>query len=658
MPHTSTQETKRRPSPAKHTFFVEKYIANPKFWLILFIDVLLVTAAHLLAYELRFDTISARQVIMLKHSLPIILPVKIILFFLFHLYSGLWRYTGPRDLVKIFGANISSTLCIIAIVGIQYRFIDFSRSVILIDFLVSVSFICLFRLGIRVYYFPNQIRHILRLKDFYSKNKKRLLIIGAGAGGEKLLSTIFENEQLYNRYVPVGILDDDPKKIGNKIHGVPILNRIDFLPHLIAKEHIDEIMIAVSRAKAESMRKIVRRCEEVKIPFRIVPRLEEFVLGQGSTAPIRDVSYEDLLGREPIEIDYSIVQDQITGKVVLITGGGGSIGSELCRQICRFTPKLIILLEISEYNLYRIERSVRTLRPDITIIPYIGSVVDSSLVEAIMQRHSPDVVFHAAAYKHVPMVEINPFQAVNNNVFGTAEAVRLARAYKVGLFVFISTDKAVNPHSLMGATKRLGELIIRAQMLQNRTRFIIVRFGNVVGSDGSVVPMFLEQIKNGGPVTVTHREMTRFFMSIKEAVLLVLQAASMGKGGETYILDMGKPIKILNMAEDLIRLAGKNPYDDIDIVFTGVRPGEKLTETLLFENEESLPTRHSKIHMIQPVEVDQGFIEEKLLNLKKAMLDGSVPDMTEVLRDLIPEYTPSDLLSESILSGNNRKVLN
>ena len=624
---------------------------NPHFWLILSIDIILVTLSYLLAYELRFDVIAPLQLSMLKMSLPAVVPSKIIVFFIFHLYSGLWRYTGLRDLIKIVGASLVSTLLIITYFTLQYRFAALSRSVFMIDCLLTIFLIGGFRLAIRAYYFPEQIKHIFRFRDLYAKDKKRLLIIGAGKGGEKLLRTIIENESLYDQYILVGFLDDDQAKKGKKIHGIPVIGKIDTLPDIAARDGIEEIMIAISNASAAAIRRIVSLCDQTDVSFKIIPSMEEIVLGGSKPAPIRDVSYEDLLGREPVTVDNEIVREQITGKIVLVTGAGGSIGSELCLQICRYRPRVLLLLELSEYNLYHIEMNIKSAFPSITVLPFIGSVADRSVVEPIMSEHSPSIVFHAAAYKHVPMMEMNPLQAIKNNVFGTSTIVNLAQKYGVGRFIFISTDKAVRPTSLMGATKRLGELIVQAQAGQGTTRFITVRFGNVVGSGGSVVPLFMQQIKRGGPVTVTHPEVTRFFMSIKEAVLLVLQAASMGEGGEVFLLDMGEPVKILSMAEDLIRLAGKRPYEEIDIAFTGLRPGEKLYEELTMAGEIKTATLHPKISRITSAGPDWNELHRGILDLHVYVEKCDINGTAETLKTMMPDYNPSDFLT-----GKRKKV--
>ena len=628
-----------------------RHYTNPHLWLILSIDIILVTLSYLFAYELRFDVIGPVQLSMLKMSLPAVITSKIIVFFIFHLYSGPWGYTGLRDLFKIAGAGLVSTLLIITYFTLQYRFAAFSRSVFLIDCLLTIFLIGGFRLAIRTYYFPEQIKHIFRFRDIYAKDKKRLLIIGASRGGEKLLRTIIENVTLYDQYILAGFLDDDPAKKGKKLHGVPVIGAIDTLPDIAARDGIGEIMIAISNAGAGAIRRIVNLCDQTGVPFKIIPSMEEIVLGGSKPAPIREVNYDDLLGREPVTVDNEIVREHITGKIVLVTGAGGSIGSELCLQICRYRPRVLLLLELSEYNLHHIERAIKSSFPNITALPFIGSVADRSVVEPIMSEHSPSIVFHAAAYKHVPMMEMNPLQAIKNNVFGTSTIVNMAMKYEVRRFVFISTDKAVRPTSLMGATKRLGELIVQAQAGQSSTLFITVRFGNVVGSGGSVVPLFMQQIKQGGPVTITHPEVTRSFMSLKKAVLLVLQAASMGEGGEVFLLDMGEPIKILSMAEDLIRLAGKRPYEEMDIVFTGLRPGEKLYEELTMAGETKTATLHPKISRITSASVDWSKLHQRILDLHVCVEKRDIGGMAETLRTMMPDYNPSDFLT-----GKGKKV--
>lgn len=636
---------------------MKRFITNPNFWLILGIDMCLLALAQFMAYGLRFDTFRPWALPWMKQSLFLSVPSKILIFFMFHLYSGLWRYTGLRDFIKIIGASVVSTLLIVTFLTYQYRFVQFSRGIFIMDCLLTIFFISGFRLMIRAYYFPDQIRHIFRYRDLYAKDKKRLLIVGAGNGGEKLLLTIFENKSLYAQYVPVAFADDDNNKKGKKVHGVPIDGGLDQLPQIVEKHGAEAIMIAVSQANAQAMRRIFKLCQQTGLPFKIVPSLEEIVLDEGKPAPIREVSYEDLLGREPVTVHDDKVRELIAGKAVLVTGAGGSIGSELCRQICRYKPQRLVMIELNEFNLYRIDLNIRNLFPEVIVLPVIGSVTDQAVVEIVMREHRPSIVFHAAAYKHVPMMELNPLQAAQNNIFGAEVMTRMADKYAVQRFVYISTDKAVRPTSLMGATKRAGELIALARAEKSPTRFIMVRFGNVVGSDGSVAPLFIKQIEEGGPVTVTHPEVTRFFMSIKEAVLLVLQAASMGDGGEVFLLDMGRPIKILTMAEDLIRLANKRPYVDIDIMFTGLRPGEKLYEELLVDGESSLPTSHPKVFKAKGASVDSSALLQGMNDLRTAIEHQDVPQLTNVLKKLIDDYKPSDFLHGKPLEMRRRPKL-
>jgi FlaA1/EpsC-like NDP-sugar epimerase len=426
--------------------------------------------------------------------------------------------------------------------------------------------------------------------------------------------------------------------LGMRIHGVPILGNVHGLSRLVKKHEIDEILIAISSATGKEMRRIVERCKATGIRFKTIPGIGELIDGRVSIKTIRDVSYEDLMGRKTVRMELDKIGNYATGEAVLITGAGGSIGSELCRQIARFDPSPLILLDCAENNLFQVEMEFARDYPQFEYIPILGNILNSTLLDNIFQAYHPRVVFHAAAYKHVPMMELNPWEAVHNNIQGTQSILEAVQRYGVERFVFVSTDKAVRPANVMGASKRVGELLTQACSKDNHGRFMSVRFGNVIGSSGSVIPLFQEQIKKGGPLTLTHPEVTRFFMTIPEAAQLILQAGAMGEGGEIFILDMGSPIKIVDLANDLIRLSGFEPGRGIEIQFTGLRPGEKLYEELITEGEGIVKTHHEKILVLRGNSIQQDALLSKISELYHLAAKQDAPRIKEKLKEIVPEY--------------------
>ncbi|MBT7094743.1 MAG: polysaccharide biosynthesis protein, partial [Bacteroidetes bacterium] len=472
------------------------------------------------------------------------------------------------------------------------------------------------------------------------KDAVNLMIIGAGSSGEKILREIRDNVQL--KYNVIGFLDDHYAKQGKMIHGVPVLGRLEDLKPVAEKLKAQEILIAIPSANAEQMRKIVDQCKQSGLVFKTLPGIGELIDGKVTVNAIREVSYKDLLRRDLVRLEEDRIGEYIKNKHILVTGAGGSIGSELCRQICRFKPESIVLFDQAESPLYDIDLELKRSFPYINFIPVLGDIRNRSRLEYTFSRFKPMIVFHAAAYKHVPMLELQPWEAILNNILGTRNLVRFARAYAVERFVLVSTDKAVRPTNIMGATKRVAELMVLGQSSEKQaeSQFIAVRFGNVVGSVGSVIPLFKKQIEQGGPVTVTHPEVTRYFMTISEASQLILQAGAMGKGGEIFILEMGTSVRIADMAKDLIRLSGFEPDKDINVEFIGLRPGEKLYEELITEGEGIVPSEHKKI-MILTREING---QEKLdkdidhiIELAKAQ-DGE--KIKTMLKNIVPEYTP------------------
>jgi len=465
-----------------------------------------------------------------------------------------------------------------------------------------------------------------------------LLIIGAGDCGEKILREIRDNARI--QYNVVGFLDDKPAKIGMKIHGVPVLSGIRDIKAAARQVKANELLIAIPSANAEQMRRIVKLCDESGINFKTVPGMGELINGKVTINTIREVAYRDLLGREIVRLDKEQIGAYLKDQNVLVTGAGGSIGSELCRQICRFKPKRIILFERAESPLYAIELELKQSFKEVKVIPILADIQDKNQLSKAFEVNKPHIVFHAAAYKHVPMLEIQPWKAIDNNVLGTKNLIDVSTKNNVTRFVFVSTDKAVRPANIMGASKRLSEMLVQGQNAcgLSQTRFMIVRFGNVVGSVGSVVPLFKKQIEKGGPVTVTHPDVTRYFMTIPEACQLILQAGAMGNGGEIFILDMGTSIKIDDMARDLIRLSGFEPDVDIKIEYVGLRPGEKLYEELITEGENIVPTHHEKIMVLTGIECDLRLLNGKVDELAQLATEQSGDEIKSKLMEIVPEY--------------------
>lgn len=622
------------------------------FFIILITDILLVTGSFYAAHLVRFDfEIQQQTWLIFKRILPIVLITKIICFYFFDLYRGMWRYTSIADLINIIKASTISSLIIISFVLFIFGFKGFSRSVFVIDYCFTILLISGFRVAVRFYFeycSDDKFWVIVKQRLFglfthQQSSRKRLLIIGAGNCGEKIYREIRDNARL--RYNVVGFLDDQPVKIGKKIHGIPVLDNTENIKVVAGRIRADEALIAIPSASSEQMRNIIEHCKKSGISFKTIPSMGELIDGRVTVNAIREVAYRDLLGREVVELNEEKISACISEQCIMITGAGGSIGSELCRQICRFHPEKIILYERSESLLYDLELELKKNFSSVKVIPLLADIRNQRQLEKTFEMFKPKVVFHAAAYKHVPMLENQPWKAVENNVEGTKILIETAQRYKVERFVFVSTDKAVRPVNVMGATKRVAELLSLENNGSQRsnTRFMIVRFGNVVGSSGSVIPLFKKQIKEGGPVTVTHKEITRYFMIIPEACQLILQAGAMGKGGEIFLLDMGIPIKIDDMAHDLIRLSGLEPDIDIKINYTGLRPGEKLYEELITEGEGIVPTTHKKIMVLNGAKTDLNMLNGKIDDLIKLVEGQDEKKIKEKLQEIVPEYKPQGL---------------
>lgn len=610
---------------------IRKYKASLLPFAAFLFDLIAVTGAWMAAYLIRFNGVIPRDFLSGGvHALIWVLVAYAAMFRFFGLYRGLWVFASLPDLLRISKAVIAGALVTMVASLMAQPQPVIPRSVLI----VSPMLVFLFMGGARAAY--------RAAKEFYlygglMAQGNPVIIIGAGSAGAGLARELSRSSE----WRLVGMLDDDPAKQGREVYGYKVHGPIGELPRWAATLRAEHAIIAIPSASVEAQRRVATICVRAGVHAMVLPSLTALVPGRGFLSQVREIDLEDLLGREPVHIDTPHVEALLRGKVIMVTGAGGSIGSELCRQILRFSPAQLVALDISEFAIYRLTEELRERHPELSVVPIIGDAKDSLLLDQVMSRYVPHVVYHAAAYKHVPLMEeLNAWQAVRNNVLGTYRVARAAIRNGVQRFVLISTDKAVNPTNVMGASKRLAEMACQAlQQGSERTHIETVRFGNVLGSAGSVIPKFQEQIAKGGPVTVTHPEINRFFMTIPEASQLVLQASSMGLGGEIFILDMGKPVRVADLARDLIRLYGYDE-DQIRIEFTGLRPGEKLYEELLADDETTTRTPHPKLRIARAREVDDGLLDELLPWL---MQHRVLPD-DEVRRDLrrwVPEYSPA-----------------
>ncbi len=623
---------------------------------LILIDLCLFIVSYLVAYWIRFD-FSISYIIreystQIPYMLCVVCVIKSLWFYSFGLYRRIWRYTSIADMWRVIEANVVSQISLIAFVGFVHHFINFPRAVFLLDGILSLLLTSGARLVTRSLYIVRDHPWGWRSLIFSSGkiDGKKVIVVGAGGAGEKVAREIQESQD--RGYVLLGFVDDDKRKQGRMLLNFPVLGKIEDIPSIVDKYGIEEILIAIPSATGEEMRRIVSLCKKAGVSFKTLPGLKEIIDGRVSINDFREVSFEDLLGRRPVRLYSRDIERCLSNRNVVITGAGGSIGSELCRQILKFQPSCLILIDNSESNLYSIEMELKNEFGFLDYIPVLGGVQDRRLMERVFETYSPEVVFHAAAYKHVPMLELNPWQAVHNNIIGTRTIMEVSVNYRVKRFVLVSTDKAVRPTNVMGASKRVGELLMFV-FNGGETKIMAVRFGNVVGSSGSVIPLFKRQIQMGGPVTVTHPEVVRYFMTISEAAQLILQAGSMGEGGEIFILDMGTPVKIVDMARDLIRLSGKEPNRDIDIVFTGLRPGEKLYEELITQGEGIVATRHEKILVLRDKTYKdtckfREWLDANLMQLEKLSARFDAQGIKNSLSTIVPEYTPKD--SPGILS--------
>jgi FlaA1/EpsC-like NDP-sugar epimerase len=596
-------------------------------WLVIISHLQLVVVANYLAFWLRFDgQIPRRELTIFVQMLPWLLVIRGLIFIPFRLYAGLWRYTGIYDLRDMSAGIAVSTLVFYLLVHWGFGLLDYPRSVFVIDSMLLVFLLGGLRLARRI---QREQRH--------NPRKKRVLVYGAGDAGEMVVRDMKKHVD----YQPVGFIDDDIEKVGHRIHGVDVLGTREMLPSLIARERPDEVLVAIPGADPSAVRAIVRALEPYKLPIKTLPNLRDLLTGTVDMSQVRSLSIEDLLARAPVGLEAERVTQLIRGKRVLVTGAGGSIGSQLCKQIIDAEPEALVMFERYENSLYTVMNDLEQHAGRIRSV--IGDVTDARRLNGVISELRPDIIFHAAAHKHVPLMESNVCEAVKNNIAGSRRVAQAAGYYGVERCVLISSDKAVDPSSVMGATKRVAELIFQDMALRfGSTRFVTVRFGNVLGSNGSVFPRFIQQIKAGGPVTVTHPEMRRYFMLISEAVTLVLHAAALGGKGALYVLEMGEQVKLVEMARNLIRLSGFVPDEEIPISFVGLRPGEKLSESLVSEDELLEPSPVAKVMRVRHRRPDEAVrIDASTLRaLERSAQKGESSEVLRLISTLVPRFTP------------------
>lgn len=624
-------------------------ILQHRFIVVVGLHALIFAVALFCAFALAYNFRNG-QVWIPHYYLPLLclaVPIKLIVFQATGQYRGSWRYVGLRDLFSVISASlIGSFFFLLAFFGIEWglsRFFGqrliaslpeaFRQAVFPLDWAATVGLTAAIRVVVRFYH------EEIRLKP--ADKMRRVLVVGAGPTGETLIREILRAPD--QGYTCVGLLDDDKGILNQRIHGVDVLGRTKDLRKLCIEHGVQEVLIALPTPSPRRIRALVESCEGLGVLFRTVPPIGELIAGRVQVSQIREVEITDLLGRDPVELDTQQIGAQLTGRRVLVTGAGGSIGSELCRQIARFDPARLILIERAENNLFEIDRELRKSYRGLEIVPLVADIADRPRIERLFEEHRPPIVFHAAAHKHVPMMEINSGEAVKNNILGTMVIANAAAKFETQRMVMISTDKAVNPTSIMGCTKRVAEMYVQGMSPRSATQFITVRFGNVLGSSGSVVPIFRRQIAEGGPVTVTHPEMTRYFMTIPEAAQLVMQAGTMGNGGEIYVLHMGEPVRIVDLARDMITLSGLTPEVDIEIAFTGIRPGEKLYEELSGDGEDVGDTPHAKIGIWKHRHEDWDNLNEGIARLIRMADEARDEEIKAELRRIVPEYATNEV---------------
>ena len=602
--------------------------------LLILIDILIIISCYIAS--IFFLNIHIDNIKMLAMQILIVVIIYQIFLNIFRMYQNMMRYEVGKDYIKyIISAFLSMIISSIVYKAFSLEYINVKVNV-LSGVLIAGTFV-MYRLAGRSI-LSRRMSKYEKINKNQDNKANNLLIIGAGMGAREIIIAIKNN--MRDKYNIVGIIDDDISKINHYILGVKVLGTRYDIPKIAKEKNVDLIFFAINKIDAVSRRKILEICQETGVKTRVLPTTEEVINKQGAMNSLRDVQIEDLLGRDPVHLDNKNINSLIKNKTVLVTGGGGSIGSELCRQIVKYDPKRLVILDIYENNLYDIEMELRAEYPKLNLEAIVASVRDKARLNNVFETYKPEIVFHAAAHKHVPLMEKSPLEAIHNNVFGTYNVVNCADEYGVEKFVLISTDKAVNPTNIMGASKRVCEMIVQAKNKVSKTEYVAVRFGNVLGSNGSVIPLFKKQIERGGPVTVTHKDITRFFMTIPEAVQLILQAVTYAKGGEIFVLDMGEPVKIYDLAVSLIKLLGYEPNVDIPIEITGLRPGEKLYEEILMSEEGLTSTKHDKIFISKPMHMEMTELEEKLNILKELEYNEkySNKNIKNVMKEVVPTY--------------------
>lgn len=604
-------------------------------------DIICIVFSLVAAIWLKFDKLEPQHVQYLLFIIPMLTPVGLACFWFMGLYNRTLRFTSLPDMVAVFTAVTSYSMLKMGSIFFTQSFANFS-AVFVIDWMLSLILIGGSRIAPRVALSvieASPMRGWLFQKA--SLKAKRVLVVGAGQAGESILREIRRNVNLPINVV--GLIDDSPKKHSQIIHGAQVLGNSEKIASIVKEMGIDEIIIAIPSASGHELRRIIKLCQDTRVRFKTLPGLQDIIAGKLVSLQLRDIAIEDLLRRPPAEINLAEIAAYITGKTVMVTGAGGSIGSEICRQILPFQPAKLILLGHGENSIFSCNQELLNNEElgNIALIPVIADIQDREKITSLFTNYRPDIVFHAAAHKHVPLMELNPEEAVKNNILGTRNLVDAAHTTKVERFVMISTDKAVNPTSVMGASKRIAEKVLKCYARRSQTRFVAVRFGNVLGSRGSVIPLFKDQIERGGPITITHPKMIRYFMTIPEASKLVVQAGSYGKGGEVFILDMGEPVRIVDLAEDLIKLSGLEVGKDIEIKFTGIRPGEKLYEELLTASEGITATRNRKIFIARPEEVDEVALLAQVEHLEVAARSGKIRNILKGFQEIVPSFAPN-----------------
>lgn len=599
-------------------------------------DLLALFAASILALLVRFDfhimNVPSEYLDEVWRTIPYMAIVTLVIFWFLRLYSSLWSYAGALEMMYVVSACVLDAITNAALILVRNwgDMFPVPRSF----YVLYGIFLFILVMGCRYSYRGLRVLRNMHRAGVYRRN---VLVIGAGDAGNQIIKEISNSR--YVRKKVVGVIDDDRNKIGNYIHGAKVVGDRNDILAKVQELHVHEIIIAMPSANQKQIKEILDICKSTGCTLKRLPGIYQLVNGDVSVSKLKDVDVNDLLGRDPVRVDLQSIMDYVSGKVIMVTGGGGSIGSELCRQIAAHKPKQLIIVDIYENTTYDVQNELKVKFPELNLVVLIASVRNTNRMNWIFEHYKPEIIYHAAAHKHVPLMEDSPNEAIKNNVLGTWKIVQAADRYGVKKFVMISSDKAVNPTNIMGASKRICEMIIQTYNRRSKTDFVAVRFGNVLGSHGSVIPLFKKQIEQGGPVTVTHPDIVRYFMTIPEAVSLVLQAGAYAKGGEIFVLDMGEPIKILDLAKNLILLSGHKPDEDIHIVFTGLRPGEKLYEEMLMDEEGLQDTANKLIHIGKPIELDEEKFMQQLEDLKEYVVTEP-DDIREVVKKIVPTYYP------------------